>query len=114
MQCGARDEDPGVLRQIQMMVQGAPLRPKEAAVLLHWAAQLGNVNVMRAVLAPFPTCCNCPCPGAGGRTALHIAAAAGHLHAVKFLVTKAGVDLTLQDDNGDLAVSVTKKYSISV
>ena len=40
-QCSPRDSDDSPLvKRVEAMVRGAPLRPKEAAVLLHWAAQV--------------------------------------------------------------------------
>eukprot|EP00750_Incisomonas_marina_P009551 INCI16041.1.p1 GENE.INCI16041.1~~INCI16041.1.p1 ORF type:complete len:1148 (+),score=160.74 INCI16041.1:225-3668(+) len=114
-QCSPRDSDDSPLvKRVEAMVRGAPLRPKEAAVLLHWAAQVGNVPLMRCVLRHFPTSKNCPCAAADGNTALHIAAAEGHLAAVKFLVEKARVKTSARNDRGELAISVTRQYAVAI
>jgi ankyrin repeat protein len=51
---------------------------------------------------------------ADGGTALHIAAAQGHAHAVKFLVERARADVERRDRKGQLAVSVTNNYDIAM
>ena len=69
---------------------------------------------MHIVLREFPNAANCPSDAASGGTALHIAAAAGHGHAVVFLVEKVKLDVFARNARGQLAVSVAKTYGIAL
>lgn len=113
VKCKASDTNTVHIDNIKSMLKGAPLRVEEAAALLHWAAQIGNITVITAVLKEFPESRNYRCKAAGGWTALHIAAAQGHLATVRHLVEKQQVNLGVRDNKGQLAVSVTSSFEIS-
>lgn len=70
----------------------------EGLGLIHWAADRGNVDILRLVIQVPGV--NINLRDSGGQTALHYASSCGNRDCVKLLVD-AGADRTVADDEGD-------------
>ncbi|XP_065090399.1 acyl-CoA-binding domain-containing protein 6 [Ochlerotatus camptorhynchus] len=75
----------------------------EGLGLIHWAADRGNVEILRLVIQ-VPTV-NIDLKDSGGQTALHYASSCGNRDCVKLLVDY-GADRTIPDEEGETCVDV--------
>lgn len=75
----------------------------EGLGLIHWAADRGNVDILRLIIQVPAMDINLQ--DAGGQTALHYASSCGNHNCVKLLVD-SGADKTVQDDEGETCLDV--------
>ena len=80
-------------------------RGEARSMPLHWAAHVGQVEVMR-VLVELGANKDAKC--AGGATPLHHAARTGHAAAVSVLI-ELGAQIDAQDANGDTSATVRRR-----
>jgi ankyrin repeat protein len=72
---------------------------------LHFAAEMGHVEVCEALLGSAPDIISVKANGLFGSTALHTAAAAGQLPIVRFLLEREA-DVLLKNINGMTALHI--------
>ncbi|XP_058826700.1 acyl-CoA-binding domain-containing protein 6-like [Topomyia yanbarensis] len=70
---------------------------------IHWAADRGNIDILRLLLQVPRT--NVDFRDSGGQTALHFAASCGNRECVQLLL-EFGADRTVRDDEGESCVDV--------
>lgn len=75
----------------------------EGLGLIHWAADRGNLEILRLILrVPMV---NIDLKDSGGQTALHYASSCGHRDCAKLLLN-SGADRTIVDEEGETCVDV--------
>lgn len=99
----------GKLEEVRKAVTSEEIRSiineldDEGLGLIHWAADRGNVDILRLVIQ-VPAV-NINLRDSGGQTALHYASSCGNRDCVKLLVD-AGADRTVADDEGETCLDV--------